>query len=109
MTIFCEDAIERNQPLWAAAIGFRKAFATIDRAVMIETLLGQGVEHRYVEFIWKLYSPQVATVKRSQPSGQFQTRRGTTQGDSISSALFNAILQKQFHQRNRNGNKQVGE
>ena len=52
-----------------------------------------GVEEGYIQLLQRLYSDQKGAVKFRVQSGDFNIERGTKQGDPVSTALFNAVLQ----------------
>ena len=53
-----------------------------------------GIEHDYIHFLKKLYRDQKATVLTDEESDMFEIKKGTKQGDPLSSLLFNTVLQK---------------
>ena len=88
-----ERAREWNQPVWVAALDFKKAFDSIEHDSLWSALREQGVEPGYVHLMQRLYHDQEATVRTDVTSRSFSLRRGTKQGDPLSSLLFNAVLQ----------------
>ena len=68
--------------LWTVTIDFMKA------------LKSYGIEHDYISFLKKLCRDQKATVLTEEESDMFDIKKGTKQGDPLSSLLFNMVLQK---------------
>ena len=72
---------------------FKKAFDTVEHDNLWEALHHQGVPPGYVGLLQRLYRDQTAVVRTDTTSRPFDLRRGTKQGDPLSSLLFNALLQ----------------
>ena len=87
---------EWNYPVWFAALDFKKAFDSVEHTCIWEALHRQGVNNRYIHILAHLYSGQTARVKTDRLSKPFCLRRGTKQGDPLSSLLFNAVLEDIF-------------
>ena len=51
------------------------------------------VEEGYIYLLQNLYNDQKGTVKFGVQSDEFNIERGTKQGDPVSTALFNAVLE----------------
>ena len=94
IVILLEKMAEHNLPLWVAAIDFQKAFDTIEHESLWLSLAEVGVPMAYVRTLASLYSNQRGMVVDGCVSKPFEIRRGTKQGDPLSPALFNAVLQK---------------
>ena len=76
--------------MWTATIDFTKAFdSTIWNA-----LRSCGIEHDYISFLKKFYRDQKASVLTDEESNMFEIKKGTKQGDPLSSMLFDIVLQK---------------
>ena len=80
--------------LWTATIDFMKAFDSITHKSIWNALKSCGIEHDYISLLKKLNRDQKATVFTDEESDMFQTKKGTKQGDPLSSLLFNTVLQK---------------
>ena len=78
----------------AATIDFMKAFDSITHKLIWDALNSYGVEHDYIQFLKKLYRDQKATVLTDEESDMFEIKKGSKQGDPLSSLLFNTVLQK---------------
>ena len=70
-----------------------------------------GIEHDYISLLKKIYRDQKATVQTDEESNMFEIRKGTKQGDPLSSVLFNTVLQnslkevtQRWQKKERNGN-----
>ena len=59
----------------------------------MELLAYYGVEPAYVRLLQRLYSQQEGTVLTDKENDIFPIKRGTKQGDPLSSLLFNTVLQ----------------
>ena len=88
-----ERAREWNQPLWIAALDFKKAFDTVEHESLWAALASQGITADYIHILKRLYSEQTATVQTDTTSRPFHLLRGTKQGDPLSSLLFNSLLE----------------
>ena len=73
--------------MWTATIDFMKAFGS-------NALKSCGIEHDFISLLKKLYRDQKATVLTYEESDMFEIKKGTKQGDPLSSLLFNTVLQK---------------
>ena len=51
------------------------------------------LELSYIDLLKRLYSHQEGTVMTDKESPVFAIRRGTKQGDLVSTLLFNTVLQ----------------
>ena len=84
---------EWNIPLYISTIDFTKAFDSIKHSAIWKSLRHYGVKPAYVRLLQRLYSPQKGTVLTDKESDVFSIKRGTKQGDPLSSLLFNTVLQ----------------
>ena len=91
-----ERMSEYNCPLWICAIDFRKAFDTVEHPAIWASLTEQGVHHRYISLLRRLYSAQAGQVVLQVESKRFRITRGTKQGDPMSPSLFNSVLESVF-------------
>ena len=94
VTMLYETCAEWNMPLWIAAIDFKKAFDTVEQGDIWTALEEQGIPPQYVNVFKRLYADQTGTVIAKRTSRTFSITRGTKQGDPVSLALFNAVLEK---------------
>ena len=84
---------ERGVPLYISTIDFTKAFDSIKYSAIWKSLRYYGVKPAYVRLLQRLYSQQEGTVLTDMESDVFSIKRGTKQGDPLSSLLFNTVLQ----------------
>ena len=102
---------EWNVPLYISTIDFTKAFDSIKHSAQWKSLRFYGVKPAYVRLRQRLYSQQEGTVLTDKESDVFSIKRGTKQGDPLSSLLFNTVLQYSLEedlkrwQENRKGIK----
>ena len=80
--------------MWTATIDFTKAFDSISHKPIWKPLKSCGIEHDYISLLKKLYRDQKASVLTDEESNMFEIKKGTKQGDPLSSLLFNMVLQK---------------
>eukprot|EP00973_Karenia_brevis_P093879 12419592-Karenia_brevis.AAC.1 len=96
ISILCETSLEYNRTLWVCAIDFRKAFDSVEHGAIWKALLRQGVDARYVRTLADLYAGQTGCITGGGTSKDFKIKRGTKQGDPLSPALFNSVLEDVF-------------
>ena len=89
-----EKCNEVGKPCWMATLDFKKAFDTIIHSSIWNALEKQSIPATYIAVLRLLYSNQKARVQTDASSRTFAICRGTKQGDPISSALFNAVLEE---------------
>jgi len=92
-----EKSSEFQIPIWIACIDFQKAFDSVEHSAIWEALATQGVNLGCIEILKRLYIEQSGQVRANKRlSRTFQIKRGTKQGDLLSSLLFNAVLESCF-------------
>ena len=79
--------------LYISTIDFTKAFDSIKHSALWKSLRFYGIKPAYVRLLQRLYSQQEGTVLTDKESDAFPIKRGTKQGDALSSSLFNTVLQ----------------
>ena len=84
---------EWGVPLYISTIDFTKAFDRIKHSASWKSLQFYGVNPAHVRLLQRLYSQQEGTVLTDKESDAFPIKRGTKQGDPLSSLLFNTVLQ----------------
>ena len=52
-----------------------------------------NIDHDYISHLKKIYRDKQASVQTDEESNIFEIRKGTKQGDPLSSLLFNTVLQ----------------
>ena len=85
---------EWENKMWTATIDFTKAFDSITHKSVWKALKSCGIEHDYISFLKKIYRDQKASVQTDEESNMSEIKKGTKQGDPLSSLLFNIVLQK---------------
>ena len=76
--------------MWIATIDFTKAFDSITHRSIWKALKSCGIHHEYISLLDK---DQKASVQTDVESNMFEIKKGTKQGDPLSSLLFNTVLQ----------------
>ena len=80
--------------MWTATVDFTKAFDFHHPQVNFGTPSNFcNIEHGYISLLKKIYRDQNASVQTDEESNIFEIRKGTKQGDPLSSLLFNTFLQ----------------
>ena len=80
--------------MWTATIDFTKAFGSVTHESIWNALTSCGIEHDYISLLKKFFRDQKASVLTDEESNMFEIKKGTKQGDPLSSLLFNTVLQK---------------
>ena len=65
-------------------------------------------EHDYVSTLKKIYKNQKASVQTDVESNMFEFKKGTKQGDFLSSLLFNMVLQRAMKEVTQRWQKKKG-
>ena len=84
---------EWSVKMWVATVDFMKAFDSTSHRSLWNALEKCGIEPQYISLLRRLYAEQKATVLTDKESDMFEIKRGRTQGDPLSSLLFNTVLQ----------------
>ena len=79
--------------MWIAMIDFTKAFDSITQKSIWKALKSCGINHEYICLLEKFYKDQKASVQTGVESNMFEIKKGTKQGDPLSSLLFISVLQ----------------
>lgn len=91
-----EKSQEYNLNLYVAFVDFAKAFDCIEHPCILEALLNQGIQRKYVRLLGKIYSNSYAKIKMDKEGAPFKLLRGVKQGDPLSPKLFNCLLEETF-------------
>ena len=78
--------------MWTAAVDFTKAFDSITHKSIWKALKSCGIEHDYISFLKNIYRDHKASVLTDEECNMFEIKKGTKQGDPLSSLLFNMVL-----------------
>ena len=78
--------------MWTATIDF--TFDSITRKSIWRALESCGIDHDCINLVKKIYRDQKASVMTDEESNMFEIKKGTKQGDPLSSLLFNMVPQK---------------
>ena len=89
-----QNSHEWGIKMWAATIDFTKAFDSVTHKSIWNTLNSCGIEHDCISLLKKLYRDQKASVLTDEESNMFEIKKGTKQGNPLSSLFFNMVLQK---------------
>ena len=79
--------------MWTATIVFTKGFDSITHKSIWKALKPCGINHEYNSLLKKIYRDPKASVQADVGSNMFEIKKGTKQGDPLSSLLFNTVLQ----------------
>ena len=79
--------------MWIATIDFTKAFDSITHKSIWKVLKSTGINHEHINLLVKFYKDQKASVQTDVESNMFEIKKGSKQGDPLSSLLFNTVLQ----------------
>ena len=97
--------------MWTATIDFANAFDSITHKSIWDALKSCNIDHDYISLLKKNYRDQKVSVQTDEESNMFEIKKGTKQGDPLSSLLFNTVLQKaleddipRWHNKKRYGN-----
>ena len=91
-----------------ATIDFMKAFDSITHNSIWDALKSCGIEHDYIRILRNLYRDQKATALTDEEGDMFEIKKGTQQGDPLSSLLFNTVLQKALEDDFPRWQKKIG-
>ena len=97
--------------MWTATVDFTKALDSITHKSIWDALKYCNIEHDDISLLKKIYRDQKASVQTYEDSNTFEIKKGTKQGDPLSSLLFNTVLQYslkddilRWQKKKRNGN-----
>ena len=78
--------------MWVATVDFMKAFDSLSHHSLWKSLEKCGIESHYIRLLRRLYAEQKWSVSTDKESDVFEMKRGTKQGDPLSSLLFITVL-----------------
>ena len=100
---------ERRIKMWTATIDFTKAFDSITRKSIWKALKSCGIEHDCISLLKKICRDQMASVLTDEESNMFEIKKGTNQGDPLSSLLLSTrFYRKHWKTTFRIANKKKG-
>ena len=79
--------------MWVATVDFANAFDTIRHKSVWIALAQFSIEPKFSSLWTRLFADQKATLSTDKESDVFEKKKGTKQGDPLSSLLFNTGLQ----------------
>ena len=79
--------------MWTATVDLTKAFDSITTNHFGTLSKKSNIEHDYISLLKKIYKDQKASVQTDEESNMFEIKKGTKQGDPLSSLLFDKVLQ----------------
>ena len=71
--------------MWIATIDVTKAFDSITHKSISKALKSCSISHEYISLLVKIYKDQKASVQTDVESNMFEIKKGTKQGDPLSS------------------------
>ena len=99
---------ERGIKMWIATIDFTNACDSITHKSIWKALNSCGRNHEYISLLKKIYKDQKALVQTDVESNMFEIKKGTKQGDLLSSLLFNTVLQSSLKEITQRWQKKKG-
>ena len=94
--------------MWIATIDFTKAFDSITHKSIGKALKTCGINHEYISLLKKIYKDQKSSVQTDVESNMFEIKKGTKQGDPLSSLLFSTVLQNSLKEVTQRWQKKKG-
>ena len=94
--------------MWRAMIDVTKPFDSITHKSIWKALNSGGINHEYISLLKKIYKDLKASVQTDVESNMFEIKKGTKQGDRLSSLLFNAALQDSLKEVTKRWQKKKG-
>lgn len=93
-TIIDKFNVEKK-PLFTAFIDFRKAYDSVDRKVLWQSLYNMGIHGRSLETLQNMYKDVRMQVRYKGQLGEvFDCKVGVKQGDPISPLLFGLLIDR---------------
>lgn len=95
-----EKSVEYNRPLVLAFVDFQKAFDTVERDAVVNSLQKCRIDYRYTSLIHNIYKNATMKVKLHENTSAIPIGRGVRQGDTMSPKLFITVLEYAFKELN---------
>ena len=86
-----ERARGRNEELFVIALDFKKAFDSVNRIKLIETLIEYRVHPQIIDLIARLYSDDKTVLTLGDMKREISVNSGIKQGCPLSTTLFKPI------------------
>ena len=100
-----ESQKARHKYLYLAMIDFSKAYDSVDRKKMIETMREYNVNIRIIDIIVQMYSKDSTTIKLGGLEEKIRVTSGIRQGCCISTLLFKLVTFKIIEELRSRGAK----
>ena len=100
-----ESKKKKHKYLFFAFIDFSKAYDSIDRVKMIETMKDYNINIRIIEMIIQMHSQDSTTIKLGNMKEKINVTSGIRQGCCISTLLFKLVTFKIIEQLRNRGKK----
>ena len=94
--------------MWIATIDFTKASDSITHKSIWKALNSCGINHEYISLLKKTYKDHKASAQTDVESNMFEIKKGTKQGDPLSSLLFIAVLRSSLKEVTQRWQKEKG-
>ena len=88
-----ERAGEYKIPLFLVFIDFEKAFDSVEHDAVWSAMYNQGVPAKLIRTIHHAYTNSEVNVKAAGGNIRIDVKKGVRQGDTISPALFSAVIE----------------
>ncbi|CAG9324484.1 unnamed protein product [Blepharisma stoltei] len=88
--IDCRTA--NNKPTWCAFLDLRKAFDSVPRRLLLQTMMKRGVEGKTINMISAMMKDEWSSIiMNDQPQKWIHIQKGVRQGGCVSPLAFNFI------------------
>ena len=91
-----EKCNEFQIPVFLAFVDYNKAFDSIEHSFLWTAMNEQGIKHKYIRIMKKIYDNSTCKINIDNFSRPFKIKRGIRQGCCVSPKLINAALEKIF-------------
>ena len=96
MNQLIEKTSEYNMPLYLAFVDYEKAFDSVERTAISNTLYEQGINETYKKLIDNIYANGSSVVRLHKDTEKIKIGKGVRQGNTYSPKLFTACLEGIF-------------
>ena len=86
-----ERAVRRKEELFVIALDFKKAFDSVNRVKLIETLIEYRVHPKIIDLIARLYSDDRTELTLGDMNREISVNSGIKQGCPLSTTLFKLV------------------